>query len=53
MSARVLRDARGLSRGVGFARMETREQCEKIIAQFGEDWILPGCVNPLQVRAVD
>ena len=49
VSARILRDMRGISRGVGFARMETREQSEAIIRHFGQDWIMPGCVQPLQV----
>lgn len=53
VSTRILRDQRGLSRGVGFARMETREQSEAIIRHFGRDWIMPGCVQPLQVRYAD
>jgi RNA recognition motif-containing protein len=31
VSTRVLRDPNLKSRGVGFARMETREVCEKVI----------------------
>ncbi|KAJ9656649.1 hypothetical protein H2201_008476 [Coniosporium apollinis] len=33
-SARVLRDPRGDSRGIGFARFESREVCEEIIKNF-------------------
>jgi hypothetical protein len=34
ISTRVLRDPHGISRCVGFARMETKEQCESIIQAF-------------------
>lgn len=31
ISTRILRDTYGHSKGVGFARMESRDKCEKII----------------------
>lgn len=31
VSTRILRDTYGQSKGVGFARMESREKCEQII----------------------
>lgn len=31
VSTRILRDTHGQSKGVGFARMESREKCEQII----------------------
>lgn len=31
VSTRILRDTQGHSKGVGFARMESREKCEQII----------------------
>lgn len=34
ISTRILRDNNGLSRGVGFARMESKEKCEQIIQAF-------------------
>ncbi|XP_052004032.1 RNA-binding motif, single-stranded-interacting protein 1-like isoform X2 [Xyrauchen texanus] len=34
VSTRVLRDANGASRGVGFARMESTEKCEAVISHF-------------------
>ncbi|TVY25317.1 Sporulation-specific protein [Lachnellula hyalina] len=51
-SSRVLRDANNNSRGVGFARFESRDVCEDIIEQFhgvpiGEEGLL------LQVRYAD
>ncbi|CAG8961681.1 hypothetical protein HYFRA_00006220 [Hymenoscyphus fraxineus] len=51
-SSRILRDSNNNSRGVGFARFESREVCEEIIKKFhgqpiGEDGLL------LQVRYAD
>ncbi|KAF4626286.1 hypothetical protein G7Y89_g11880 [Cudoniella acicularis] len=51
-SSRILRDANNNSRGVGFARFESREICEEIIKKFhgqpiGEEGLL------LQVRYAD
>ncbi|XP_022916231.1 protein alan shepard isoform X3 [Onthophagus taurus] len=34
ISTRILRDSTGTSKGVGFARMETREKCEQIIQMY-------------------
>ena len=34
VSVRILRDQQKQSRGVGFARMNDREQCQEIINQF-------------------
>ena len=34
VSTRILRDQSGISRGVGFARMETRDMCDAIILAF-------------------
>ncbi|KAI0171811.1 hypothetical protein GGR52DRAFT_591630 [Hypoxylon sp. FL1284] len=52
MSSKILRDNLGQSRGVGFARFETREICEHIIKSFsgkrlGEERL------PLQIRYSD
>ncbi|CCU75339.1 putative meiotic RNA-binding protein 1/putative sporulation-specific protein 5 [Blumeria hordei DH14] len=51
-SSRILRDSQNNSRGVGFARFESREICEEIIKKFhgqpiGEEGLL------LQVRYAD
>lgn len=34
ISTRILRDNNGVSRGVGFCRMESREKCQQIIEAF-------------------
>uniref|UniRef100_A0A8C6TAN5 RNA binding motif, single stranded interacting protein 2b n=1 Tax=Neogobius melanostomus TaxID=47308 RepID=A0A8C6TAN5_9GOBI len=39
ISTRILRDASGTSRGVGFARMESTEKCEAIIQHFNGKYI--------------
>ncbi|XP_041701486.1 RNA-binding motif, single-stranded-interacting protein 2 isoform X2 [Coregonus clupeaformis] len=39
ISTRILRDANGTSRGVGFARMESTEKCETIIQHFNGKYI--------------
>uniref|UniRef100_A0A4W5Q7U7 RNA binding motif, single stranded interacting protein 2a n=1 Tax=Hucho hucho TaxID=62062 RepID=A0A4W5Q7U7_9TELE len=39
ISTRILRDANGISRGVGFARMESTEKCEAIIQHFNGKFI--------------
>ncbi|CAB1315113.1 unnamed protein product [Coregonus sp. 'balchen'] len=39
ISTRILRDANGTSRGVGFARMESTERCEAIIQNFNGKFI--------------
>ena len=44
ISTRILRDNQNVSRGVGFARMESKEKCEDIIREFcGKS--LPGKKN--------
>ncbi|XP_056435374.1 RNA-binding motif, single-stranded-interacting protein 1-like [Gadus chalcogrammus] len=50
VSTRVLRDPSGASRGVGFARMESKEKCEAIIAHFNGKFMKtpPGVPAPLQ-----
>ncbi|KAK0735723.1 hypothetical protein B0T21DRAFT_349182 [Apiosordaria backusii] len=52
VSSKILRDSMGNSRGVGFARFETREECEDIIKQYhgasiGDEGML------MQVRYAD
>ncbi|KAG2467560.1 RBMS1 protein, partial [Polypterus senegalus] len=39
ISTRILRDANGTSRGVGFARMESTEKCDAIIQHFNGKYI--------------
>ncbi|XP_037128222.1 RNA-binding motif, single-stranded-interacting protein 2-like isoform X2 [Syngnathus acus] len=48
ISTRILRDARGISRGVGFARMESTEKCEAIIQHFNGKYLKtpPGVLVP-------
>ena len=41
ISTRILRKPDGLSRGVGFARMENKEKCDLIINAFNNK-IVPG-----------
>lgn len=41
ISTRILRDNNGMSRGVGFARMESKEKCELVIQAFNGKY-LPG-----------
>ena len=41
ISTRILRKPDGVSRGVGFARMESKEKCEQVINGFNGK-ILPG-----------
>lgn len=52
ISTRILRDSNQLSRGVGFARMESRERCEQIISIFNNR-ALPGSSQPLVVKFAD
>eukprot|EP00123_Amoebidium_parasiticum_P015332 comp22906_c1_seq1/m.36233 comp22906_c1_seq1/g.36233 ORF comp22906_c1_seq1/g.36233 comp22906_c1_seq1/m.36233 type:complete len:443 (-) comp22906_c1_seq1:636-1964(-) len=51
LSCRILRDPNGVSRGVGFTRLETREQCDQIIRTFNQKMALTS--QPLQVRYAD
>jgi len=52
ISTRILRDQSSISRGVGFARMESREKCEQIIAHFQGKY-LSGYKEPLTVKFAD
>lgn len=52
VSTRILRDTNQQSRGVGFARMESREKCEQIISIFNAR-ALPGSSQPLVVKFAD
>lgn len=52
-STRVLRTANGHSRGVGFARMDSRETCQRIIDKL-HGQVVPGLtVEPLLVKFAD
>ncbi|XP_078287683.1 RNA-binding motif, single-stranded-interacting protein 2b isoform X3 [Rhinoraja longicauda] len=58
ISTRILRDANGTSRGVGFARMESTEKCEAIIAHFNGKFIkmqpgVPTPADPLLCKFAD
>ncbi|XP_036025349.1 RNA-binding motif, single-stranded-interacting protein 2 isoform X3 [Onychomys torridus] len=48
ISTRILRDSSGISRGVGFARMESTEKCEAIITHFNGKYLKtpPGVAAP-------
>uniref|UniRef100_A0A8C4NCS7 RRM domain-containing protein n=1 Tax=Eptatretus burgeri TaxID=7764 RepID=A0A8C4NCS7_EPTBU len=48
VSTRILRDANGTSRGVGFARMESTEKCEVVIQRFNGKFLSspPGVTVP-------
>ncbi|XP_051879513.1 RNA-binding motif, single-stranded-interacting protein 1 isoform X3 [Pristis pectinata] len=50
ISTRILRDSNGTSRGVGFARMESTEKCETVIAHFNGKFIktIPGVPAPIE-----
>jgi RNA recognition motif-containing protein len=52
ISTRILRDQQGQSKGVGFARMESREKCEQIIQMFNGTQ-LTGAKDPLLVKFAD
>lgn len=52
ISTRILRDSSGISKGVGFARMENKEKCEFIIQQFNGH-TLPGSKDALLVKFAD
>jgi len=45
ISTRILRDSNQQSRGVGFARMESREKCEQIISIFNNRPLAPGAAQ--------
>ncbi|XP_061919981.1 RNA-binding motif, single-stranded-interacting protein 3-like [Entelurus aequoreus] len=50
ISTRILRDANGLSRGVGFARMESTEKCDVVIQNFNGKFLKtpPGMAAPAE-----
>ncbi|OAA55328.1 RNA-binding protein [Niveomyces insectorum RCEF 264] len=52
ISSKILRDSMGNSRGVGFARFETREICERIIENFNGMAVGPDHYA-MQVRYAD
>lgn len=52
ISTRILRDQQHKSRGVGFARMDSKEVCERIIETFNGK-ALAGCPEPLIVKFAD
>ncbi|XP_065359120.1 protein alan shepard-like isoform X2 [Calliphora vicina] len=52
VSTKILCDAQMNSRGVGFARMESREKCEQII-QVLNGTTIPGANDPLVVKFAD
>lgn len=52
ISTRILRKPDGVSRGVGFARMESKEKCEQVINGFNGK-VLPGCTEPLLAKFAD
>lgn len=52
ISTRILRDSEGNSKGVGFARMESKEKCESIIQIFNGA-LIQGSKDPLLVKFAD
>ena len=46
ISTRILRKPDGVSRGVGFARMESKEKCDAVINAFNGK-VLPGKLKTL------
>uniref|UniRef100_A0A0N5AKW7 Protein alan shepard n=1 Tax=Syphacia muris TaxID=451379 RepID=A0A0N5AKW7_9BILA len=53
ISTRILKDQDGCSRGVGFARMDSKELCDKIIKEMNGKAILNGTTQPLLVKFAD
>uniref|UniRef100_A0A672LR02 RNA-binding motif, single-stranded-interacting protein 3-like n=1 Tax=Sinocyclocheilus grahami TaxID=75366 RepID=A0A672LR02_SINGR len=58
ISTRILRDASGASRGVGFARLESTEKCEVVIQHFNGKYLktpagTPGPSEPLLCKFAD
>lgn len=45
VSTRILRDTHGHSKGVGFARMESREKCEQIIQVDNTSILCSNAIN--------
>ncbi|KAF8421230.1 hypothetical protein EV426DRAFT_706858 [Tirmania nivea] len=52
MSVRILRDAQGISRGVGFVRFANHEICDEVIERFNDKVVIEGCAE-IQVRYAD
>ncbi|XP_073970710.1 RNA binding motif single stranded interacting protein alan shepard isoform X7 [Rhodnius prolixus] len=52
ISTRILKDTSGMSKGVGFARMESKEKCEQIIQAFNGKPV-SGCKDSLLVKFAD
>ena len=52
ISTRILRDQAGASRGVGFARLDCKENCEKAI-EILNGTMLTGGTEPLMVKFAD
>ncbi|CAN9497803.1 unnamed protein product [Ophioblennius macclurei] len=58
VSTRILRDSCGVSRGVGFARMESTEKCDAVISHFNGKFIktpagVPAPSEPLLCKFAD
>ncbi|XP_051520556.1 RNA-binding motif, single-stranded-interacting protein 3-like isoform X2 [Myxocyprinus asiaticus] len=58
ISTRILRDANGVSRGVGFARMESTEKCEVVIQHLNGNFLktppgIPAPSEPLLCKFAD
>uniref|UniRef100_A0A669CMU5 RNA-binding motif, single-stranded-interacting protein 1 n=1 Tax=Oreochromis niloticus TaxID=8128 RepID=A0A669CMU5_ORENI len=58
ISTRILRDSSGVSRGVGFARMESTEKCDAVISHFNGKFIktppgVPAPIEPLLCKFAD
>ncbi|XP_061547592.1 RNA-binding motif, single-stranded-interacting protein 1 isoform X1 [Phycodurus eques] len=58
ISTRILRDSSGASRGVGFARMESKEKCDAVISHFNGKFIktpagVPAPAEPLLFKFAD
>jgi RNA recognition motif-containing protein len=53
VSVRILRDQQKQSRGVGFARMNDKSQCQKIIDQFHNKTFPNFTDKPVQVKFAD
>lgn len=52
ISTRVLRDQSGVSRGVGFARLDSKENCERAIEALNGH-VLEGTAEPLVIKFAD
>ncbi|WP_411023707.1 hypothetical protein, partial [Salmonella sp. s51228] len=52
VSTRILRDQNGLTRGVGFARLESKEKCEQAI-QLLNNKAVKGNNDPLVCKFAD